>query len=557
MASRRGSSRRARYRQITKILARHGLGYLVGMLGLERFVPFQRGLLGHTRRPEPYSRPEHLRLALEELGAAWVKLGQILSTRPDLLPPEYQHELAKLQDAAPPVAVERIREVILAELGQPPEVLCAHFDAVPLAAASIGQAHAAVLPDGTEVVVKVRRPGVVEQVDDDLAILRDLAATASRRWERAADYDLVGLAGEFADTLHGELDYVREGRNAERFAANFVGDPAIHIPRVYWEMTTACILTLERVRGVKISDVDALDAAGIDRKALAERASRLLLGMIFEDGFFHADPHPGNFFIEPDGRIGLIDFGMVGTVDDPTREQLATVLLAVTSQDPDRLVDTFLALGVARRRTDRVLLRQDLEHLLQRYHDRPLSEIRLGPLVTETLAIVRHHHLQLPSGLVLLLKTTVMSEGLAARLDPDLNLTRILEPYARQLLAREYSPLRWARRLGQASLEAGELGVTLPRRLRHVLGELERGGLTVGARPEGFEPLLDRLESLANRIVLGVVASAFIVGLAILLAVYRPPGGERWVELFFAIGFAIATGLGAYLAWSILRSGRR
>lgn len=557
MANRRATRHRRRYRQIATILARHGLGYLLGVLGLERLVPFQRGLLGHARRPEPYTRPEHLRLALEELGAAWIKLGQFLSTRPDLLPPEYQIELAKLQDAAPPVAVDHIREVVLAELGRTPEALFARFEPLPLAAASIGQAHAATLPDGTEVVVKVRRPGVVEQVEEDLAILLDLAATASRRWERAADYDLVGLAEEFADTLRAELDYPREGRNAERFAQNLAGDPGVHIPRVFWDTSSARVLTLERIRGSKVTDLAALDAAGIDRRALAERASRLLLGMIFENGFFHADPHPGNFFIEPGGRIGLIDFGMVGTVDDRTREQLADVLLAVTGRDPDRLVDAFLDLGVARRRVDRAVLRQNLEHLLARYYDRPLGDIPLGPLVEETLAIVRHHHLQLPSNLVLLLKTVVMSEGLAAQLDPAFHLTSILAPYAERLLLRQYSPLRWARRLGQASLEAGELGVALPQQLRRLLGELERGGLTVGTRPEGFEPLLERLDRLANRIVLGVVAGAFIIGLAILMAVYHPPGWDRWGGIFFSVGFALAAALGAYLAWSILRSGPR
>lgn len=545
-----------RYRRIATILARHGLGYFVGVLGLERLVPLQRGLLGHAVRDEPYTRPEHLRLALEELGTAWIKVGQVLSTRPDLLPPEYQRELAKLQDDAPPVPAEQIRAVILAELGQPPEALFARFDALPLAAASIGQAHAAALPDGTEVVVKVRRPGVAEQVEEDLAILRELAATASRRWERAADYDLIGLADEFAATLRAELDYVREGRNAERFAANVANEPAVHIPRVFWPTTTSRVLTLERMGGIKITDHAALDAANINRPALAERAAHLLLRSIFEDGFYHADPHPGNFFVEPDGRIGLIDFGMVGTVDDQAREQLAGVLLAVSARDPDRLVDTLLELGVVRRRLSRVALREDLDQLLTRYYDRPLGEIPLGPLVAETLATVRRHRLQLPSNLVLLLKTAVMSEGLAAGLDPAFQVTTILTPYARRLLLRQYSPRRWASRLGRAGIDAGELGIALPRQLRRLLGELERGELMVGTRLEGVELMLDRLERLANRLVLAVIAAAFVVGLAVLMAVYRPPGWDRWAGPLFAVGFAIAATLGAYLAWTIFRSGR-
>ncbi|MEW6638548.1 MAG: AarF/UbiB family protein, partial [Actinomycetota bacterium] len=239
------------------------MGYMVGVFGLERFVPFHRGILGHPRREEPYTRPEHLRMALEELGATFVKLGQILSTRPDLMPPDYQEELARLQDAAPPIPSEAVEEAVRAELGQPVEEAFATFEREPLAAASIGQAHAATLRDGTEVVVKVRRPGVVEQIEEDLRILQSLAVRASRRWEVAEQYDVVALAQEFAQTLRAELDYVREGRNAERFAENFADDPGVHVPKVFWETSTSRVLTLERLRGIKVNDVEALDAAGI------------------------------------------------------------------------------------------------------------------------------------------------------------------------------------------------------------------------------------------------------------------------------------------------------
>ena len=556
MASRSKTAHGGRYRQIADVLARHGLGYLVGVAGLERFIPFERGLLGHARRAEPYSRPEHLRLALEELGATFIKLGQILSTRADLLPPEYQAELAKLQDSAPPVPWSRVEEVLVTELGQPIEAAFVSFDPAPLAAASIGQAHTASLPDGTEVVVKVRRPGVVEQIEEDLEILQNLAAAASRRWELADQYDLVGVAQEFAQTLRAELDYIREGRSAERFAASFADDADVHIPRVLWETTTARVLTLERVRGIKINDLAALDADGIERAALAERAAGIVLKMVFEDGFFHADPHPGNFFVETGGRIGLIDFGMVGTVDERTQEQLVRLLLAITSQDADRLVDAFLDLGVARQRVDRGLLRQDLEHLVSRYYGRPLGEIALASLLNDSLDVVRRHRLQLPPNLMLLLKTAIMCEGLAAQLDPSFRLTRVLVPYAERLMLRQYSPLLWGRRLGKASLDAAQLGVELPGHVRRLIADLERGSLEVGMRPTGFEPLVRRFERLANRITLGILAAAFINGLAILMSVYHPQGWEQWAGVVFAVGFVLAGVLGVYLVWSILRSGR-
>ena len=414
----------SRSRQIADVLARHGLGYLVGVLGLERFIPFHRGLLGHPRRSEPYTRPEHLRMALEELGATFIKLGQILSTRADLLPPDYQAELAKLQDAAPPVPWEVIAETLGMELGQPIAECFATFDPAPLAAASIGQAHAATLPNGTEVVVKVRRPGVVEQVEEDLTILQSLAAAASRRWEFADQYDLVGLVQEFAQTLRAELDYIHEGHNAERFAANFAGDPAVHVPRVYWETTTARVLTLERMRGAKIDDLAALDALGVDRTKLAERAASVILKMVFEHGFFHAEPHPGNFFIEAGGRIGVIDFGMIGAVDAAMQDRLARIVLAVMAGDTNQLVDALLDLGVARGHLDRAGLRRDLDELLGRYAGRPLGEIAIGPLLDQALAIVRRHHLQLPPNLALLFKAMIMNEGISPRPGSSLPASR-------------------------------------------------------------------------------------------------------------------------------------
>ena len=549
------TGRRDRQREIAEILSRHGMGYLVGILGLERWVPFHRGLLGHERRTDPYTRPEHVRLALEQLGATFVKLGQILSTRSDLLPPEYQAELAKLQDAAPPVAAESVRDLVTRELGRDAEAAFAAFDFEPLAAASIGQAHAARLHDGTDVVVKVRRPGVVEQVEQDLELLQDLAARADRRWEAASDYDLTGLAGEFAQTLRAELDYLREGRSAERFAADFADDPDVHIPRVYWDTTTSRLLTLERVRGIKISDLGALDAAVVDRRALAERATRVTARMIFEHGFFHADPHPGNFFVEASGRIGIIDFGMVGTVDDRLRERLGRLLLGLSRQDADRVADAVLALGMARSPVDLIRLRDDLAGVLDRYRGRAVGELALGGVIDEVMAIVRRHHLRLPRELALLLKMVVMEEGMAAQLDPQFHLGDVLAPYAQRLVAHELSPATLARRLGQAGIDAAQLGVELPAQLRQLLAMLERGNIDVHLRADELETLLARTERVGNRLLAGVIAAAVIEALAELMAV----DPERWRARegpLFALGIGAAGTLGAYLAWTA-RRGRR
>ncbi len=542
-----------RSRYISGVLARHGLNYLASSLGLERLASGNMLFGPAIQREKTLTQPERLRTALEELGTTFIKLGQILSTRPDLLPPEYIVELTKLQDSAPPVSFDAIQEVLLTELGQPIENVFASFNPEPIAAASIGQAHAALLADGTEVIVKIRRPGVFEQVEEDLEILQRLAAAATRHWEFASRYDLIGLAQEFSETLRFELDYIREGQSAERFATNFSGDPGFHIPRVFWETTTKRVLTLERIRGTKINDVEGLDEQGIDRSALAEYATRAVLKMVCEDGFFHADPHPGNFFIEADGRIGLIDFGMVGILDERTQDLLADLLLAVNNQDSERLVDVFLDLGVTRKQVNRELLRRDVAHLLAVYWGRPLREIRIGPLLNDVFAVMRTHNLHLPSNLALLVKTVVMLEGLGVRLDPNFHLTTVLAPYSQQLMLRQFSPSRWIARFGRASIDFARLGMDLPQQVRRIMVAAERGNLQVGVRPEGFDPVIDRFERISNRIVLGVIAAAFINGLAVLMSVYRP-GWDRWAWLFFAFGFICALALGIYLALSILMS---
>lgn len=540
------SSRRDRQREIAEVLSRQGLGYLASVVGLDRW------LRGPARGAAP-TRPEHLRLALEQLGPTFIKLGQVLSTRRDLLSPEYQAELAKLQDAAPPVPADVVRDLVAQELGSDAEDAFATFDFEPVAAASIGQAHAATLHDGTDVIVKVRRPGVVELVEQDLEILQELAVRATRRWQAAADYDVAGLAEEFARTLRSELDYVREGRSAGRFAENFAADPGVQIPRVFWETTTSRVITLERVEGIKVNDLEALDAAGIDRRALAERATRVTADMIFEHGFFHADPHPGNFFIGPGGRIAIIDFGMVGEVDDRLRDQLATLLVGLMREDSDAIAGVLLALGVAHGAVDRARLRDDLARLLERFSGRPLGEISLAAAIDDVTSIMRNHRLRVPRDLALLLKVAIMDEGMATELDPGFHIGDTLAPYAQQLMLRQLSPAALARRLGAASIEAVSAGAELPQQIRRLLATIGDGGVEVRLRADDVEAMLARAERMSNRLVAGVLAAAFIDGVAGLMAVHP----ERWRGRegpLIAFGFGAAGTLAAYAAWNAGRS---
>jgi ubiquinone biosynthesis protein len=549
---RRGRATTARYRQIGAVVTRHGLGFAISALGVERYVPFYRGLFGGGSDREPFTRPERVRRALEELGAAFIKLGQVLSTRVDLLPAEYVAALARLQDAAPPVETETVKRIIAEDLGRPVEAVFARFDSIPLAAASIGQVHAAALADGTEVVVKVRRPGVVEQVAEDLDILHTLASAASRRSRLAADYDLVGLVEEYAHVLRGETDYLREARNAERFRLRFSGHPFIRIPRVFWETTTGRILTLERISGVKIDDVAELDARGIDRGIVAARDARMVMTMIFRDGFFHADPHPGNFFVGPDASIAVVDFGMVGEIDEHLQDQLAWAVLAFVSPDPDRQVDMLFEMGVAPRRVDRELLRRDLGHLRGRYYGRPLSEIPVRQALRDGLAVVRRHRLQLPPNFALLLKTLAMHESLVLRLDPSFDYPAAAGAYGRRLLVRQLSPAVWARWLRQGGMDWARLSLELPAQLRRLLRQVERGDLEVGMRPSAFDPIFRRLEQIANRLILAMLAAAAVVVFAILVAVYHL-NGHPVADALVIAGLIAGIGFMGYLAITILR----
>ncbi|MBI3743627.1 MAG: AarF/ABC1/UbiB kinase family protein [Chloroflexi bacterium] len=553
-ARKQNRSHLKRYSQIAAVLGRHGFGHVLARLGIGRLAPWH---WIHRRNGRDRTRPpEEVRQILEELGTTFMKMGQILSTRPDIVAPEFQRELAKLQDAAPPVPVDAVKAVILRELGKPVEQLFKQFDDVPLATATIGQVHAALLHDGSDVVVKVMRPNVVEQVELDLEILASLAKRAEKVWDWARQYDLTGLVREFAETMQRELDYAGEARNADRFRENFKNDPTIHVPRVFHEFSTDRVLTLERIRGIKVNDVQALRRAGFDPHKVADQAIGPLLKMVFEDRFFHADPHPGNVMIEKDGRIGVIDFGMVGTLDDDTLEGLMKLVLSFLESTPDRVVDAMEELGITGRELDRVALRRDIDFLTGKYQASSVDQISTRVLIDEVLEVARKHHLRVPPHLAMLLKTLIMAEGVGAELDPTFNLTQRIRPYAGDYLYGKKSFKRNAKKFAQAGLDALGLATELPIRLRRILMDVERGGLGINVRHAGLEEAVQRVDKAVNRLVLGVLTAALLVGLAVVLSVADLPGKSTWLSAFFGVGLTTVLGLLAYLGWRLGRGSR-
>ncbi|HVC24498.1 MAG TPA: AarF/UbiB family protein [Acidimicrobiales bacterium] len=373
--------------------------------------------------------PRRVRDTLAELGPTFVKLGQVLSTRPDLVPPRLEVALATLQDDAPALAAGAVRLALRRELGRDPASVFAELDDAPLAAASIGQVHAATLHDGRRVVVKVRRPGVTAAVEEDLAVLRLGASLVARVPGSLRRVDVVGFVEQFAETIRGELDYVAEGHNADR-ARQDLSDLPVHVPAVVWEATSHGALTLERIDGVKIDDLDGLARIGADRPALARTLAYLYLSMVFSHGFFHADPHPGNLFVEPGGRIALVDFGMVGTVGAGVRHALVEIVLALVSHDTRRTVAAMRGLGVAPAGVDEETFVTELDRLTAASIEIPVGELRLAPLVADLMTVSRRHRLAFPRELALLVKTVVMCEGLAALLDPGFALPEVLVRFA-------------------------------------------------------------------------------------------------------------------------------
>ncbi|MCK8610038.1 AarF/ABC1/UbiB kinase family protein [Agromyces sp. C10] len=556
MAEREERHHNARYREIAATLRRHSLGFLAGLLGLGRFVPRRRSteVAGAADPGFAATSPEHLRLALEELGPTFIKLGQLLSTRSDLLPPAFVDELAKLQDAAPPVPTADIRAVIRRELGAEPEALFAEFDDRPLASASIGQAHTATLDDGTAVVVKVRRPGAVAQVLEDLEILQNLAARATRRWGPARDIDVSGVVDEFAETLRAELDYLQEGRNAERFAENFAAEDDVVIPRVFWEHTTSRVLTLERMGGMNVGDAEALDAAGVDRKRVARRGAEIVLKMTFEDRFFHADLHPGNLFIHADGTIALIDFGMVGAIGEDLRGHLSALFVALVRSDPEMLAGALTGVSVGSAPADREALREDLRVFLAKYRLRSLRETPFARMIADLFAILRANRLHLPREMALLFKALLLIEGLALRLDPEFRLGESLEPYAQRLARERVSASALARRMARAGIDLGELALEAPGVLRRLIDAADGSGMQVHLRAAELEPLVARTERIGNRLVAGMISAALITGVGSIVTSERR--FRRWEGTLLGTGLGVLGTLGGYLVVTAARRRR-
>lgn len=532
--------------EIVAILSKYGLADWIDRLHLG----FARGLLkgGDGIRLAELTRETRIRLILSELGTTFVKFGQVLSTRPDLIGPLLARELTKLQDQAPADAPETIKNTIQAELGQPVEELFTEFNLTPLASASIAQVHRARLANGTAVAVKVQHAGIEAKVRPDLDILVGLAGLAEKYLPELEEYRPRATAVEFQRILLRELDFGREERNLQQFEANFVNDPTARFPRVYAELSTSRVLTMEFLEGAKLSDPSGIEALGLDRELLARRGAQIFLEMIFRDGFYHADPHPGNFVLLPGGEIGLLDCGMVGHLSPDLREDIEEMITAIVSRDAAHLTAILLRLTDAPPEVNRDVLTGDVNEFLSYHASRRLDQVDLGAALTELTELIHRHHLVLPTGIALLLKVLVMLEGTSRLLNPRFNLTEILQSYQSRILWRHFSPARRAQGLFRLYREWKHLGELLPRGVISLLQQFQRGKFDLHVEHR-------RLEPAVNRVVLGLLASSLFLGSTLLWSHEVAPV-VAGVSVPGALGCTVAVAIGLRLLRAITKSGK-
>jgi ubiquinone biosynthesis protein len=544
----------ARYREIVRIMLAHGLGGLVAPVG-----PFRRwtaaDMLGDQHQTDEV-RAHHLRLALEELGPAFIKLGQILATRVDLLPPVYIAELERLQDRIAPDPPEVVTATVEQELGSPPLGVFATFDFEPIAVASLGQVHAATTVTGERVVVKVQRRGVAARVNEDVAILQQLAASFERRSRFLREQGLVDLVNEFAWTIRAELDFLQEARMCERIGLGMARDETVRVPDIAWSLSTSRVLTMGRIDGVRVDDVEAIRAAGLDPSLVAAALVRILAFQILDLGVFHADPHPGNVVVCADGTIGLYDFGLVGVVDDQMRERLLFLVLAVMERNPQRVVDEMTALGAAPQTLDRKALEREISYLMTHYIGVRLDEIPVMTIADDVMRVIRRYQLRLPGELAMLAKTAVITEAVARRLDPEIDVIAVAQPAIRRAGVRFYSPEYWWDRLKGKPLETALLASSMPATIQRFITRLDRNDFKMHIQVDDIANMLYEMNSMVNRLVMAIVAAALSLGVAVLVLALRPSWNSFEGALLIVL-FAVAMAIVTNVLFRVWRSGRR
>jgi ubiquinone biosynthesis protein len=548
---------------IARVLVKHGFGVAADRLTAGR----KNRNATDSLPPSGFPAPRRLRLVLEELGPSFIKLGQLMSTRADLFPPDYLEEFKKLQDQVPPVAFPEIKRLLEAELGQPLSALFADFSAESIAAASVAQVYAARLFSGTRVAVKVVRPGITKKIREDIQLMYALAAKLEKNFELGRILGATNIVQEFERTIFNELDMFREAGNIEKFAANFQYVEDICVPEIYWDLTTRSVLVMTFVEGVKVDEVAAIRAAGIDPQEIALIGLRSFSRQLMELGFFHADPHPGNTIVMPDGRVGLVDFGIMGYLDEETMQQVAYVFLGYAERDYDLIMEALRASGVLPAEgVDLVGFRRELKDISEPFYGRSLQTISVRDVYDQAMQLVSKYGIRLPRNLLLLFKTLIQTEALGKTLGSDASILTVMRPYARQLLQKGYESRKILRNMGKDLRNTASYLKSAPKLIHDILRQTALGKQELALRHTGFDQLDQKFEKGVNRLIIGLIISASTIAAALILnstqTVFQFQVhllGYQTLSLtaiLGVVGYCIATVLGLWLIISIFRSGK-
>jgi len=540
-----------RMREIAGIMIHYGLGDFVKQLGLGNITERAGNMLNRHQSEEiMHLEPAvRVRLAIQELGPTFVKLGQVLATRPDIFPPDWIAEFAKLQDKVPPEPFEALMPELEKALGRSPFEVFRDLQAEAIAGASIAQVHLAKLQDGTKVVLKVRRPNVQGRIDADLRLLSHLARLLESEIPESRRFQPGKIVGQFAKSLRRELDLAMEARNTDRFAQNFADDPDIVFAKVHWEYTSEYLMVMEYIDGIPGNDLDSALLSGLDLKTLGARGADAVLKMVLVDGFFHADPHPGNVFYLPGNRLAIIDCGMVGRISPERRDQIADLLAALVAKDIDALRNILIA-WAGDAPIDEAKLSADVDELIFNYESAPLKHVRFSVLLNDLTTVMRENHLVVPPDLTMLFKALITLEGLGRQLDPDFQIVHHLTPFVKKIIVDRYMPQAIAKRGWHNVSSLLTLATDLPRDLSRLLREARRGRVKIDLDLKRLDHFGHQLDQSTNRLTLGIITSALIIGSSIVMTVQ---GGT---VLFGFLGFFLASLFGIWLIISIWRSGR-
>lgn len=547
----------ARYRQIIAILFKYGFEDIFGAFKVDKYVESFLHMISSKRREYlgKYSRFERVRMALEELGPTFIKLGQALSMRPDFVSIEFIDELAKLQDCVPSCSFSEIKDIVSSEFNLKIEDIFESFDKMPMASASIGQVHKARLKDGREVAVKVQRPGLDKLVAVDIGIMFHLAGMIEHNIEEIAFIRPIKIVEEFARIISKEIDYTIEADHMERFAANFRDDPTIHIPQVYREFTTRRVLTMEFIDGIKVSDIQSLEKSGTDRQLVTSRGANIILKQIFDNGFFHSDPHSGNIFILPGNVIGLLDFGQVGNVDQQSREDFVDLIDSVVHQNAFKATRQLLKITFWDKKPDTRLLEREVADFIGKHLYKTLKELNISELVHDLLHMVSQHRLRIPPDIFLMMKSLATIEGIARKLNPDFDMIAQATPFIQQIKLERIKPQRIADDIYNLSGELIQFVKHFPTDMMEISRLIREQKLYMKMDEKSIEQIQLAHNKIGNRIALSIIIAALIIGSSVVIIAKTPPtvGG---VSFFGLTGFILSVIMGLWLTWAIIRKDR-